>query len=86
MLDPKKPMTHAVWAQYHEGGRFREWIEIGKARLDTDSSGNSVVHSFTNRIPRGDSGYTCMVPIGVRPPDPPQQPKRPAASGQEEEV
>ena len=74
-MDQKKPMTHVAWAQHYEAGRFREWIEIGKGRIDTDQNGNSIAHSYTNRIPRGDNGYTCLLPIGVRPPDPaPQRP------------
>jgi hypothetical protein len=77
MLDPKKPMTHVVWAQHYQGTRFREWVEIGKARVEIDGNGNATVHSFTNRIARGDNGYTGIFPIGVRPPDPQPHPRRP---------
>jgi hypothetical protein len=77
MYDAKKPMTHIVWAQHYQGTRFREWVEIGRARVETDESGNTVAHSYTNRIPRGDSGYTCLLPIGIKPRDPPANPKRP---------
>lgn len=85
MLDAEKPMTHIVWAQHYQGARFREWVEIGRARIETDASGNTVVHSFTNRIPRGDSGYTCLLPIGVKPKDPEPKPKRPANPDDEEQ-
>ena len=80
MNDPKKPMTHIVWAQHHQqhlGRRFYEWVEIGKARIEADASGRVRVHSFTNRIPRGDNGYTCILPIGETPPEPPRQAQRP---------
>ena len=86
MLDPKKPMTHIVWAQHYQGARFREWVEIGQARIEVDGKGNTIAHSLTNRIPRGDSGYTCLMPIGMKPPDPQPQPKRPASSDEEEEA
>jgi hypothetical protein len=87
MLDPKKPMTHVVWAQHYQGTRFREWVEIGKARVEIDGDGKTVVHSFTNRIPRGDNGYTGIFPIGIRPPDPQPQPRRPQAmDGGEEDA
>jgi hypothetical protein len=82
MLDQNKPMTHIVWAQHYQGARFREWVEIGRARIETDANGNTIAHSFTNRISRGDSGYSCLLPIGVRPKDPELQPKRPTQSGE----
>jgi hypothetical protein len=85
MLDPKKPMTHVAWAQYYEGGRFREWVEIGKGRIDNDGSGNVIAHVHTNRIPRGDSGNTYLFPIGVKPPDPQPQAKRPQSEGGQED-
>jgi hypothetical protein len=84
MLEQKKPMTHVAWAQYYEGGRFREWVEIGRGRIDVDSNGTVTAHVFENRIPRGGSGYTCLMPIGVKPPDPQPQAKRPAHSDEEE--
>ena len=78
MLEQKKPTTHVAWAQYYEGGRFREWVEIGRGRIDVDDSGTAIAHVYENRIPRGGGGYTCLMPIGVRPPDPQPQAKRPA--------
>jgi hypothetical protein len=77
MAEPKKPMTHIVWAQYYLGRRFYEWVETGKARVEIDANGKVRVFSSTNRIPRGDNGYTCILPIGEKPPDPPAQPQRP---------
>jgi len=85
MLDPKKPMTHIAWAQYYEGGRFREWVEIGKGRIENDGNGNLIARAHTNRIPRGDSGHTYLFPVGVRPPDPQPEAKRPR-SNEEEDV
>jgi hypothetical protein len=78
MLEKTKPMTHVAWAQHYEGGRFREWVEIGRGRIDVDDSGTAIAHVYENRIPRGGGGYTCLMPIGVRPPDPQPQAKRPA--------
>lgn len=85
MLDPKKPMTHNVWAQHHLGRRFYEWVEIGKARVEIDAHGNVRIYSSTNRIPRGDNGFTCILPIGEKPPDPPLQAQRPDRSSNDEE-
>jgi hypothetical protein len=85
MLDADKPMTHIVWAQHYQGARFREWVQMGRARVEQDASGNIVVHSFTYGIPRGDSGYTCILPIGVKPKDPESKPKRPARPSDEDE-
>lgn len=81
MLNAEKPMTHIVWAQHYQGTRFREWIKIGRGRIETDADGNMISHSFTYSIPRGDSGYICMLPIGMKPKDPEAPaPKRPAQS------
>jgi hypothetical protein len=85
MLDPKKPMTHIVWAQHYQGSRFREWVEIGRGCIEADGNGSTTGHVFTNRIPRGDSGYSCLLPIGVRPKDPEPQAKRPAELSGEED-
>ena len=46
---------------------------------------NTIVNGDCQRIPRGDSGYTFLMPIGMRPPDPQPQPKRPHADAAEEE-
>ena len=80
-MEQKKPLTHIQWAQHYEAGRFREWIEIGRGRIEKDESGNTTAHAYSNRIPRGDNGYTCLLPIGVRPPDP--APQRPVSAEDE---
>jgi len=77
MLESKKPMTHTAWAQYSEGGQFRRWVEVGVGRVDVDSSGACTTHLYQDRFPAGGSTYICLLPIGVRPPDPPAKPKRP---------
>jgi hypothetical protein len=77
MSESGKQMTHIVWSQHYRGGRFREWVEVGMGRIEFDVNGQPVVHSYQNRIARGDNGYTCMIPIGTRPPDPQPQARRP---------
>jgi len=72
-----KPATHTAWAQYYEGGEFREWVEIGTGTIEVDRSGKSAACVFQNRFAAGGSTYICLLPIGVRPPDPPAKPKRP---------
>lgn len=63
-------MTHIAWAQHFRHGKFRAWVEIGKARIDTDSTGKATVHAFYDRTVIGDNGYSCLLPIGERPPLP----------------
>lgn len=77
MLEPKKQITHIGWAQQYEAGKFRRWLETAEACMETDGQGQTIVHVFENRIMRGHSGYTCFVPVGVKPIDPPPKAKRP---------
>jgi hypothetical protein len=81
MLEKDKPMTHVAWAQYSEGGRFREWVEIGRGRIESDGS---AAHVYNNRIPMGGSGYICLLPIGVKPKDPQPQAKRPQTDAEQD--
>ena len=86
MLDSKKPMTHTAWAQHYQGGQFRKWVETGEGRAEIDANGIVTVHVYEDRIPRGDSGYICLMPIGVKPPEPqPPQPRRPPPPGEDED-
>jgi hypothetical protein len=74
-----KPPTHNLWLQKWEGGRFREWLQVGKGRIDTDENGNSSAHNFQDLTAIGGwSGYTCLLPIGIRPKDPEAKPQRPS--------
>jgi hypothetical protein len=81
MLERQKPMTHVAWAQYSEGGRFREWVEVGRGRIESDGS---AAYVYQNRFAVGGSTFTCLLPIGVRPPDPQPQAKRPQSGDDED--
>jgi hypothetical protein len=79
-----KPQTHVLWLQKWEGGRFREWLPVGKGRIEIDENGNASAHNFQDLTAIGGwSGYTCLMPMGVRPKDPEPQPKRPQSGGEE---
>jgi hypothetical protein len=82
-----KPLTHVLWLQKWEGGRFRKWLQVGKGRIEIDADGTATVHNFQDLTAIGGwSGYTCLLPIGVKPNDPEPIPKRPASpSGDVEE-
>ena len=80
MPGPDKPMTHIAWAQYYEHGKFREWVEIGRGRIDSEGG----IHIHNNRIALGGSSYILMLPVGSRPKDPTPTPHRPQ-SGEEKE-
>ena len=77
MLDRTKPMTHVAWAPYYAGGRFRKWVEVGEGRIDVDGDGKAAAHVYNDRHAYGGSTYSCLLPIGVRPPEPKPQAKRP---------
>jgi hypothetical protein len=77
MTEDDKPMTHVAWAQHYRGGKFRKWVEVGEGRIEIDGNGTAIAHFEPDRNVRGDTGYTCLMPIGVRPPDPEPQAKRP---------
>jgi hypothetical protein len=76
MADSKAP-THTAFALQRLGKRHGEWLEIGRARLD--SSG--VIHLFLNRTPIGGfNGYAYLAPNGAQPPSPEPEPQRPRVS------
>jgi hypothetical protein len=65
------------------GGRhFR--IEVGDARIEVNN-GATIVHIFSDRTVRGDTGYICVMPMGIKPSDPPPQAKRPQSDEEDEE-
>ncbi len=78
--------THTAWQQHYRAGKFVEWVEVGKGRIDVDSAGHPSAHIFLNRTARGDTGYTCLLPIGIVPPQPQQNPIRPASRTDAEEI
>lgn len=86
MTDPEKPMTHTAWAKHYRGGKFVKWVQVGEARLDIDANGAATIHAYEDRTVRGDTGYTCYLPIGVKPPAPPSEAKRPGSSGKDGEM
>jgi hypothetical protein len=83
-MQQTKPLTHVLWLQKWEGGRFRESLQVGKGRIEIDEQGNASAHNFQDLTAIGGwSGYTCLMPLGVRPKDPELQPKRPAQSAED---
>ena len=79
-----KPLTHILWLQKWEGGRFREWLQVGKGRVEIDENGVASVHNFQDLMSIGGwNGYTCLMPIGVRPKDPESRPQRPQTGVEE---
>jgi hypothetical protein len=68
----QKPHTHVLWIQKWERGKFREWLPVGKGRIDMELGGVTVAHNFQDRAIIGPwNGYTCLLPIGTTPPNPP---------------
>jgi len=84
MAEPEKPMTHVVWAKRYRGRHFLKWVQVGEARIEVDGTGVITVHVFEDCTVRGDTGYSCLLPMGLKPPAPPPQAKRPATSGDDE--
>lgn len=84
MTDSSKPMTHVAWARHYRGRKFRKWVEVGEGRIDVDSTGAATVHVFDDRTVRGDTGYICLLPIGLKPPEPPPQAKRPQSEEEDD--
>jgi hypothetical protein len=77
MLDETK-YTHVIWLQRWEAGRFIEWLQVGKARIETDSCGHIRAHSRQVLMPIGGwNGLTCILPAGEQPTPPEDQPTRP---------
>jgi hypothetical protein len=81
-----KSFTHVLWLQKWEGGKFREWLPVGKGRVHVDAEGKVSAENFQDLTAIGGwSGYTCLMPIGVKPKDPDFKPKRPGQSDGEAE-
>lgn len=58
----------------HLPKNYGRWLEIGKARLDSDGT----IHVFLDRtLIGGFNGYAYLAPIGVQPPPSEPEPKRP---------
>jgi hypothetical protein len=71
----EKPPTHAAHALRKESRNRSRYIEIGHARIEKDGD---VHHIFLDRLPIGGfTGHVFLSPIGVKLPDPEQQPERP---------
>jgi hypothetical protein len=82
----QKPFTHVLWLQKWEAGKFREWLPVGKGRIEVDAAGIASAENFQDLTSIGGwNGYTCLTPIGVKPKDPEPQPKRPPRGSDEEE-
>jgi hypothetical protein len=81
MADTKLP-THTAFALKREGRRYGRWLEIGKARIES----NGVIHVFLDRTPLGGfNGYVYLAPVGVQPPPHEPEPQRPASPSEEGE-
>ena len=81
----QKPFTHVLWLQKWEGGKFREWLPIGKGRIHIHEDGTASAENFQDLTSIGGwNGYTRLMPMGVKPKDPAAEPKRPGehVSGQ----
>jgi hypothetical protein len=77
-MQQTKVPTHTMWIQKWEAGKFREWLPVGKGWIDVDENGVPSVHNYQDLTSIGGwSGYSCLMPIGIRPKDPEQHPKRP---------
>jgi hypothetical protein len=72
-------MTHDLWLQKWEAGKFRGWRMVGEGRIETRADGSIVVENFQELTAIGGwNGYTQLLPKGMKPRDPEPQPKRPA--------
>jgi len=75
-MTDKKPRTHNAYVEKREGREVSRLIEIGTARIEKDGVGGHDV--YLDRLPIGGfSGHIHLLPIGVKPPDPQSQAKRP---------
>jgi hypothetical protein len=78
MQQQQKPFTHTLWLQRWEGGKFREWHQAGKGRVEVHADGTITVENFqTLTVIGGWNGYTKLLPNGITPEPPEQTPKRP---------
>lgn len=81
------PPTHFGWAQFKHRGKFVRWYPRGQAREYTDASGKRIFCTWEQGGPHPHSGFTWWYPVGVNPPDPPpDDPKRPDETGDDEEA
>ncbi len=76
--------THTAWVQHLDRGKFRAWYKSGKVWLPDPKIIGGRLFQAVPTI-RGGDGFTYFFPIGMEPP-PPQEPKRPGASGSGEEI
>jgi hypothetical protein len=71
--------------QKWEGGKFREWLPVGKGRIEIDGNGNASAENFQDLTSIGGwNGFTALLPIGVKPKDPDPKPKRPQSAEEED--
>jgi hypothetical protein len=83
-MTDKKPLTHTAYAFKREGRRTGRWVECGSARIE--SGGVPGHHVYLDRTPIGGyTGHIYLLPIGVKPDDPPPQPVRPAEQPADDE-
>lgn len=79
-----KPMTHDLWLQKWEAGKFRGWRMVGEGRVEIRPDGSVIAENFQELTSIGGwSGYTQLLPKGVKPKDPEPKPKRPVQGADE---
>jgi hypothetical protein len=74
--DDETPMTHTVWTPFfhYYTGKFRRWVEVGKAFYDSDSKAKPFGKMQIDRKVIGyDSGYYLSLPQGEKPQEQPPQ-------------
>lgn len=73
----EKPFTHVLWLQKWEGGKFREWLPVGKGRIHIEADGTATAENFQDLTAIGGwNGYTQLMPVGMKPKDPETEPTR----------
>jgi hypothetical protein len=79
-MSEETPLTHDAWQSHWRNGRFVKWVIQGEGRIEIDSKGNAVSHTYFFGTARGDNGHTILMPKGMTPPTPQSHAKRPAPS------
>jgi hypothetical protein len=80
----KKPLTHIAYARKRETRTAFRWIEIGTARVESDTESGH--HVYVDRLPIGGfTGHIYLSPIGVKPDELETQPHPPGQPSQEDD-
>lgn len=83
MADSGKVRTHMAYAFKREGRKFGRWLEVGSARAEA----GGMIRVFLDRLPIGGfTGGVLLSPVGVEPPLPEPEPRRPGAGDEDDEA